>query len=787
MSKVKVVAGVFLLLLLGGIATIDYQLKQLNTDIVKVVGTPPTTRDLSLPAYSGHHPSQLERPQETFSFPIKIGQIGPVEPLFSGPLQYPFSCSTRESELGQPIVDNHQGWGVPVYALGRQGEITSTIIGYSKDCLIPTTAHYFFRQQGTDDFLPLSLANNDIQQIVVNGKKMDFIVRLETGVINRFLYSIAVLKGTDETLAEPKNDNWNKKLIYQFRGGVGIGHRQGKIRPNVIFKRRADQLAQGYAVLYSSGTQTSNHYNLWRSEEVAIRVKRQFVSLYGEPEYTVGIGGSGGAIQQYLIAQNNPDVIDAIIAEYSYPDMVTQTLYAMDCELLEYYFDVIDRHNPRWQDWSKRQLIQGMNANANDSQYRWLQRLSQLREGVPPFIQSGETECVNGWRGLTPLVNNPHFFHKKKHFSDDVYSQVKWTHWQDLKHIYGTDERGYGRSFWDNEGVQYGLLSLRKGEISVDEFLQLNATIGGWKSPMEMEQERYWFLIKEGLFPLRVSVWSHHNMRLGSLEQPAKRSRGDRNAIAGAYRSGHIFLGKLDIPIIDVRHYLEEELDMHHLIASFATRSRMIKAQGHADNQLIWVTKKPHNPEPLAFEAIDQWMQNIRNFPDRGVVSNKPANIVDRCFSADGSVIAEGNHVWDGAWNGKDTTPGACSMIYQGFSVSRTLAGAAVNGDILVCHRQDIDTAMANGVYGEVDITPYRDQLKKIFPEGVCDYSLGDAGRPADIMNAMELAEKTAEQSPTGPAPIGQSPTQAQTPSDYARDKQVEISFEALSRETNVN
>jgi hypothetical protein len=44
----------------------------------------------------------------------------------------------------------------------------------------------------------------------------------------------------------------------------------------------------------------------------------------------VGIGGSGGAIQQYVYAQNHPGLIDAGIPQYSYPDMVTQTIHVGD-------------------------------------------------------------------------------------------------------------------------------------------------------------------------------------------------------------------------------------------------------------------------------------------------------------------------------------------------------------------------------------------------------------------------------------------------------------------------
>ena len=34
-------------------------------------------------------------------------------------------------------------------------------------------------------------------------------------------------------------------------------------------------------------------------------VKDRFVSAYAEPEYTIGVGGSGGAIQQYVYGQNH--------------------------------------------------------------------------------------------------------------------------------------------------------------------------------------------------------------------------------------------------------------------------------------------------------------------------------------------------------------------------------------------------------------------------------------------------------------------------------------------------
>ena len=42
--------------------------------------------------------------------------------------------------------------------------------------------------------------------------------------------------------------------------------------------------------------------------------------------------------------------------------MVTQTIHVGDCELLEHYFDVTDRDNPKWRDPEVRQQIIGLNG-----------------------------------------------------------------------------------------------------------------------------------------------------------------------------------------------------------------------------------------------------------------------------------------------------------------------------------------------------------------------------------------------------------------------------------------
>ncbi len=68
-------------------------------------------------------------------------------------------------------------------------------------------------------------------------------------------------------------------------------------------------------------------------------VKEHFIKNYGVPIHTIGQGGSGGAIQQYLIAQNHPGLLDGITPAGSFPDTVTSVHLAVDCTLLDRAFD----------------------------------------------------------------------------------------------------------------------------------------------------------------------------------------------------------------------------------------------------------------------------------------------------------------------------------------------------------------------------------------------------------------------------------------------------------------
>ena len=688
-------------------------------------------------------------------------ETGPTGPVFSGPQQYPFICRTEQSSpsLGQPLVDNHD-YGIPVYEVLPNGQKTSTIIGYSKDGSIPTRVDYYYRTTaGTFVRLanPADRPSNMAYTTTTEGLTVPYIVRLERGTINRFIYGLAMLAPYDD-LESPWDtwdmSAWNGRLLYRFDGGVGIGHSQGtlSVSSNLLYH---DALSMGYAVAYSTGTRTGVHYNLVLGGETALMVKDHFVTRYGEPEYTISIGGSGGGIQQYVYAQNHPGLLDGIIPQACYPDMHTQTIPVGDGMLLEYYFDVVAPGQgdstfggfdlsgwpfvmPSWMgSILPRTWIEGTSSSDTVAHPVYYPMTGHL----------GSTDMVNGWLGLTPMCMNP-LWHSVSGvnlwYPQAEVAATKWTHADDLVNIFGVDEYDYARVSWDNVGVQYGLQALKDGDITVEQFLDINARIGGWKAAHEMVQEGYPFF---GPFnPFNFDPWSIRNANIAVNEYGvAPRTEGDLQAIEAAWESGIVFLGELDdVPIIDMRQYLDPWLDMHNARQSFSVRARMIDAQGHADNQIIWVAHRyapPRNLVVEAFELLDEWITNIKANPELGVVGNKPDSAVDMAYFADGSE-ALGPDVWDGILN--DDPPGPGTIAFPPFSSPRMVAGGDIQGDIFKTYLIPVEEAIARGFYDPVVLTPEQiERLNEIFPTGVADYSQGCVGRPegltrADVIRTLE-------------------------------------------------
>jgi hypothetical protein len=746
------------------------------------------------------------------------------------PRQEPFLCTVELNGLGQPIVDNQDMRGTPVYPEGPDGQPDRSAdpIGWSEDCQAEPRVEYRYRtttgslQVLPDDAteLPANIAFLDTSDLIgaedmtLDGaEEIPYLIRYQRGTLpeNRFIYSIAMLLPFDEVISgagaagDFSADHWNGRLLFSFDGGVAIGHSQGNLSTSSGTLDEAMQL--GHAVLYTSGTRTATHYNLLLGGRAAVEAKQTFIADHGEPRYTVGIGGSGGGIQQYVYGQNQPDVLDAAFPLYAYPDMTTQTIHIGDCELLEHYMDVIDSENPRWSDWDQRKLVQGLNS-IHGFTSSWQQRMGA----------EGSTECVEGWRGSTPLAANPTFgfgvgmedvllipeyfqeiltkaisgqpaypdnfpdIGRLLRQSEDPADWVEWTHFDDVREVYGTDpETGFARVPIDNIGVQYGLGAVARGDLAPEEFLDLNARVGSWKNPEDAVPESCGLVEallggELALFAALIGFCEGDELDAHSARQanfrldpndPAPRRAGDLEAIHNAYDKGLVFGGTLprQIPVIDARHYLEHELDMHNSHQSFAARERIRQAQGHAGNHLIWwLDARPSIDGPATvellqdgFRVMDEWMLNIESHPSDDVVASRPEAAVDTCWDTDGTLIASGEGVWSGAEELIATGAGArtdqapdevdgvpvgdCAAHFPIFSTSRIVAGAPISGDVYKCHTMPVSAAVSEGLYGEwVPEEAEHERLEAIFPDGVCDFGLPGVARPGvDVADAPDV------------------------------------------------
>jgi hypothetical protein len=571
-------------------------------------------------------------------------------PIFSGPHQTPFICETEVFGLG-PALD--------------------------EDCSAPTKVRYLyfttanaFRTYDPAGPRPADLARTT----TIEGNTVDFIVRVETGTINRAVYQIALIHQPRTPLPAPgaRTAGWNGRLVYTFGGGLRASYHQGRWItggssgvPGAGVEMAniggvGKVLGEGYALASSTFNVNNISGNDVISAETAMMVKERFIDQFGEPRYTMGFGASGGAMQQHLIAHNYPGILDGIQPGLSFPDSWTFLVTYTDCALLD---DAFNRSSTPWTLEQKASVAGHRNyAHCTSNFPNWRTRIHPTNgcdPAIPPAI-------------IFHPVSNP--------------MGTRCTFQDNQKNIFGTDPAtGYALRPLDNVGVQFGLHAFNSGAITFEQFVELNRRIGGFDINGEIV---------------------------------AARQVADAAALPIAYRTGRVNSGAgLDtIPILDSRQYLDERGDVHDASRSFIMRARLIAANGHADNQVIW-TEAP-TTSALNYKSLrvmDNWLANIANDrSDRSaaekVVRNKPAEAVDACFTASGAMV---------------TDPAACSALYPRQRNSRLAAGEPMTQSILKCHLKPISHADYSRPLAGAQLQA----LQGAFPQGVCDYSKDGVGQ----------------------------------------------------------
>src|ERR671924_995105 len=159
----------------------------------------------------GRNTIQAFESRRSKKHPKRVGELRlrnfPITgPVFSGPHQTPFICQTGETDLGPPI---------------------------DADCSAPRRTDFFYRSTETGGFKPLPDPTSrpaDLAQTTTrSGETVDYVVRVESGTINRAIYRWAVLAVGGEA-----GNGWNHRLVYEYGGGCGTGYHQGTLGQGVV-------------------------------------------------------------------------------------------------------------------------------------------------------------------------------------------------------------------------------------------------------------------------------------------------------------------------------------------------------------------------------------------------------------------------------------------------------------------------------------------------------------------------------------------------------------------------
>jgi hypothetical protein len=485
-------------------------------------------------------------------------------PVFSGEQLLPWQCSTATSNpsLG-PATD--------------------------AQCNAPTQYRYVYRSAVSNNFQSYDPASpppaaNIATAVTEHGVSVPYIVRIERGTMNRGIHEIAMLFNPAQPwTAWSAQPQWNRKLILQFGAGTSQQYRQNS-NESVASNANNEALSLGYAIANSSMMINGQHANFVTAAETAMMLKEHIVEAYGEIRHTIGQGGSGGALLQYLTAEAYPGILDGLRPTQDWTENVSGAYREFaDSAVMTNAFNT----SPYTYSAFERSAIGGWGlANVN------VFNIENGRMGDYNRPDDG-TACA-GADSYHP-TNNP--------------AGVRCTFQDFMASVVGRRDDGKANLMFDNVGVQYGLAALNSGELSAEKFVDVNARAGGFDVDGRWQPER------------------------SSLAE---------DVVARLHRSGHITFGRNqgEVPILAIRG--TNNNDYHYPFRTYVQRARLIAANGDADNHVFW-TAPPSSQSTL--RAMSRWLEAIDadasglSHADK-IAVNRPSDVEIACW-IDGAKVTD--------------------------------------------------------------------------------------------------------------------------------------------------
>ena len=509
------------------------------------------------------------------------------------------------------------------------------------------------------------------------GATVPFIVRLETGELDRDEYRIATLYDPSKPWAPwaPQAGFAHKLVI--FHGASCDTEYQQADAPDVM---NETALAHGFVTMSHALDNAGHNCNIATQAESLIMTKEPVVEQYGEVKYTIGSGCSGGALVQQQVANAYPGLYQGITPACSFTDAWSSAMQYVNYQLLRRYYE-----NPTgWAPgvvWTPDSIsaVEGHPDPANAVTFT----------AVIPSSGDPSRSCpgVAADQVYDPNTNPKGLRCTLQDYMVNLFGPRTPDSWTAVEKQLG---HGFAGRPVGNVGFQYGLKGLLAGRVSVAQFLDLNEKIGSY----DMD-----------------------------YNPVAQRMDADRPALDRVYRSGAVNQAdNLDkVAIIDLRG--PDPGAFHDVYRTYVMRARLDRNFGTHANQVLWRGQVPllgdANYTAQSILAMDGWLAAVAKDPRsislaRKIIADKPKSLADRCTN--------------GA--GQDIDASVCDATVQAYSDPQIEGGMPMTDDTLRCELRPLDRQAYPGVtFTDAEWA----QMSTLFPRGVCDFAKPGLGRQKTV------------------------------------------------------
>ena len=528
---------------------------------------------------------------------------------------------------GARITITNHPIGGPVFSGPQIQPWTCAEGAVDSQCNRETTYEFLYRSSapGSSGFESYDAENppSDVAETTTDeGVTVPYIIRLETGAIDRDEYRIAVLYDPEQPW-EPwaAQEQFNHKLLITHGASCDTSYEQGSA-PDVLDDVA---LSRGFIVMSHALNNAGHNCNIVTQAESMIMTKEHLVERYGELRYTIGTGCSGGSQVQQQVANAFPGFYQGILPACSFPDSWSGKMLYEDYSLLRRYFEDPSKWEP------------GVAWTEDDVAATW---------GHPSHVNAITYNTAIA-PTLDPSRPCPGVADEDVYDAQTNPGGVRCSQHDYMVNEFGRREvDGFANRPHDSVGVQYGLRALQEGEISPAQFVDVNEKVGA----RDIDYEP---------IPERVAA--------------------DIPALSAAYRSGAVnTASNLDqVAIIDLRG--PDPGAFHDVYRTYAMRARLEREHGDADNQVLWRGTVPLFGDATFVDAallvMDEWLTAVEadssDLPlaDK-IVANKPDSASHRCT--------------DGAGHDYDSQQ-VCNELVDSYSTARIEAGMPFTDDVLKC------------------------------------------------------------------------------------------------------